>query len=148
MTLKAGTKQPCILLDTGLLVALFDRGDKHHRAAVQWLNSFKGTLISVQHVLTEASFFLCTENSAKLIDQIATQWVQLYNPDPAGYKRIAALMRKYADLDPDLADVALVWLAETTGVHSIITVDINDFSTYRINGKSKFNLIPWQSAAY
>ena len=35
-------------------------------------------------------------------------------------------------------------LAESTGVHGIVTVDVRDFSAYRIRGRSKFDLLPWQ----
>jgi hypothetical protein len=33
-----------------------------------------------------------------------------------------------------------VWLAEQSGVHGIATLDVRDFSTYRIQGRSKFML--------
>jgi uncharacterized protein len=135
-----------VIADTGLLVALLDRSNKHHKAATRWLRQFSGTLVSVEPVLTETSFFLNPENTAKLIDQIAAGWIELHSPDAIGYGRIATLLRKYAELDPDLSDIALVWLAEVTGIKAIVTVDVTDFSTYRINGKSKFELIPWQSA--
>ena len=58
----------------------------------------------------------------------------------AVYARIAALLRKYADLDPDWADVSLVWLAETAGITRIATLDITDFSVYRIHGRKRFEL--------
>lgn len=132
-----------VIVDTGFLIALHDRSDKHHQAAKLWLNGFKGKLISVQNVLTETSFFLSTEHTAILMDQIAAGWIELSDPDPVAYRRIALLFRKFADQDPDLTDIALIWLAEAVDIHSILTVDINDFSTYRINGRAKFNLLPW-----
>lgn len=134
-----------VIVDTGFLVALFYETDKHHLAAKRWLHQFKGKLISTQQVLTETSFFFRPETTAKLIDQITAGWIELHTPDSAGYRRIATLLRKYADLDPDLTDVALIWLAEASGIQAILTVDINDFSTYRINGKSKFELTGWQT---
>jgi predicted nucleic acid-binding protein len=54
--------------------------------------------------------------------------------------RIAYLLRKYADLDPDWADIALVWLAESSGIHRIATLDVADFSVYRVNGRKRFEL--------
>lgn len=135
-----------IIADTGFLVALLNRGDKQHLAATRWLYQFKGSLLSVQDVLTETSFFLSTQSTAALVDQVAVGWIKLFSPDAEGYRRIGLLLRKYADLEPDLADVALVWLAETSGIHRILTVDTNDFSTYRIHGKTRFDLVPWQNA--
>src|SRR5207253_1850067 len=63
-------------------------------------------------------------------------------PDFAAYRRVGALLRKYADLRPDWADVMLVWLAEQSGIHKIATLDVRDFSAYRIQGRSKFLLEP------
>ena len=34
----------------------------------------------------------------------------------------------------------LVWLAEATGVSRIATVDVADFSVYRIHGRKRFEL--------
>jgi hypothetical protein len=50
------------------------------------------------------------------------------------------LLRKYADIDPDWADVALVWLAEISGIVRIATLDVADFSVYRIHGRKRFEL--------
>ena len=53
---------------------------------------------------------------------------------------MAELFRKYADQDPDWADLALVWVAESTGIARIATLDVADFSVYRINGRKRFEL--------
>lgn len=136
---------PRILLDTGFIVALYNRQDPLHGRAVRWLKEFRGSFVSVEAVLTEAAYFMGVEGRASLLDQVADGWVELLTPDTKGLRRIAAILRKYSDLDPDLADACLVWLAETTGVHSIVTVDVTDFSAYRIGGRAKFDLVPWQS---
>lgn len=44
---------------------------------------------------------------------------------------------KYRDLPMDLADATLIWVANQTGVLDILTIDLKDFSTYRLpNGKA------------
>lgn len=136
-----------VLVDAGFIIALYDPTDTWHLAAASYLRQFHGLLLSVEPVITEACYFLHTADKAMLLDRVAQGWLQLTALDAQAFARMAALVRKYADHPPDMADVALVWLAETTGVHSIVTVDIKDFSTYRINGKSKFNLIPWQAVS-
>ena len=133
-----------VLLDTGFLVALYDANDALHEASRQWLWQFRGRFITVDHVITEACFFLATEDKAMLIDRIADGWITVVPLGSQAYARVAAILRKYASLKPDLADACLVWLAESTGVHGIVTVDVRDFSTYRIGGRSKFDLLPWQ----
>jgi predicted nucleic acid-binding protein len=64
----------------------------------------------------------------------------VHHPDAAAYRRIGAILRKYADLRPDWADASLVWAAEDTGIHHIATLDVRDFSAYRIHGRNKFIL--------
>ncbi len=129
-----------VLLDTGPLVALYARDDPHHPAVSQWLAGFEGELHTVEGVLTEAAFFLSPRMRPVLADLAARGALRLHHPDAAGFERIAALLRKYADRDPDWADIALVWLAETTGIRRIATLDIADFSVYRIHGRRRFEL--------
>jgi predicted nucleic acid-binding protein len=40
----------------------------------------------------------------------------------------------------DLADASLYWLATETGVTQILTVDVTDFSRYRLSGGKAFTL--------
>jgi predicted nucleic acid-binding protein len=42
----------------------------------------------------------------------------------------------------DFADVTLVHLAERESIQVIFTVDQNDFATYRIAGRHRFQMIP------
>jgi predicted nucleic acid-binding protein len=46
--------------------------------------------------------------------------------------RAFELMQQYADRPMDLADAALVALAEASDIRKIFTLDIGDFSVYRI----------------
>jgi predicted nucleic acid-binding protein len=130
-----------VLLDTGVLVALLLRDDPKHQAASDWLSRCDARLHTVEAVLTEAAFFLPAHQRAAIADLAAAGNVRIHHPD-AGFKRIGAILRKYADVDPDWADACLVWLAEETGIHHIATLDVRDFSTYRIHGRTKFLLEP------
>ena len=47
---------------------------------------------------------------------------------------------KYESLDPDWADVSLVWLGEHLGTRHIATIDVTDFSVYRLHGRTRFEL--------
>ncbi|MFN0302813.1 MAG: type II toxin-antitoxin system VapC family toxin [Burkholderiales bacterium] len=129
-----------MLLDTGVLVAVYARDDPRHVAVTQWLAGFRGTLHTVEPVLTEAGFFLPVRLRAAIAELVEQRVLHLHHPDLPGYARIATLLRKYADLDPDWADISLVWLAETTGMTRIATLDVTDFSVYRIHGRKRFEL--------
>ena len=51
-------------------------------------------------------------------------------------------MRKYSDRGMDLADAALVALAERERINRIFTIDRRDFSVYKPAGMKRFEIIP------
>jgi len=56
--------------------------------------------------------------------------------------RIRELLRKYADRPMDLADAALIRIAEREGIRKIFTVDKKDFAVYRIHRRIRPSIIP------
>ena len=129
-----------VLLDTGPLVALYARDDARHAVVARWIDGFQGELHTVESVLTEAAYFLPVRGRAIIADLAARGRLHLHRPDASACSRMSALLHKYADLDPDWADVALVWLAEATGITRIATLDVADFRVYRIHGRKRFEL--------
>ena len=136
----AASARDGVLIDTGVLVALYNRGDGWHRRATEWLSANRRLLHSVEPVLAEAAFFLPARLRPALAELAANGTIRLHHPDAAGLARIAALLRKYHDVDPDWADIALVWAAERTGIRRIATLDVADFGVYRIHGRTRFEL--------
>ena len=131
---------PAVLVDTGPLVALFNRDDPHHARASAWLAAQHGPLLTVEAVLTECAFFLPARLRASLAGLAARGVLQVHTPDTAGHARMAQLFDKYRGQDPDWADLALVWLAERSGVRRIATLDTTDFGVFRIQGRMRFQL--------
>ena len=129
-----------VLLDTGALVAMYARDDPKHAGVARWMASFRGELHTVESVLTEVAYFLPVRMRAILADLAMSGKLHLHHPGADGYARIASLLRKYADIDPDWADIELIWLAEATGITRIATFDVADFSVYRIHGRRRFEL--------
>jgi predicted nucleic acid-binding protein len=56
--------------------------------------------------------------------------------------RIRELMRKYRDLPMDLADAALVRVAERERLRRIFTIDRRDFQLYRLSRIGRFVVLP------
>jgi uncharacterized protein len=75
-------------------------------------------------------------------EMLARGVLQLLPLDFADVPRIRELMGKYADRRMDLADAALVRVAEREGIRKIFTVDREDFSIYRLHGRVRPNIIP------
>ena len=51
-------------------------------------------------------------------------------------------MHRYADRPMDFADATLVHVAEREGLSTILTIDHDDFETYRIGRNAKFRILP------
>ena len=136
---KLATRE-AILLDTGPLVALFDRSEARHGEMVEWFGRQKRPLLTLESVWVEASYVVPSRLRGAVARVASSGAVAVRAIDERGHLRMAELFDKYSDQDPDWTDMALVWLAEVTGVARIATFDIADFSVYRINGRKRFEL--------
>jgi predicted nucleic acid-binding protein len=67
--------------------------------------------------------------------------LQLHQVGEADYARTRELMHKYADRPMDLADAALVRVAERERIFTVFTVDRSDFEVYRPLGR-RFRIVP------
>ncbi len=54
---------------------------------------------------------------------------------------MASCLQKYSDLNPQLADVSLLYLAERDSIHSVFTLDRRDFSVYRVHQNQPLTLL-------
>ena len=133
------------LVDTGALVAVFNRADRHHAAAAAWLASVRGGLLTTEAVVTETAYVLAASPQHQCA---ALRWVQraraadlLCVQAVEDHAVIAAILERYASLPCDYADATLIALAEKTGVAAIATIDQRDFSVYRIRGRTRFRLL-------
>ena len=52
------------------------------------------------------------------------------------------LIKRYADRPMDLADATIVHLANRERLTTVLTVDRDDFETYRINARTRFRIVP------
>jgi uncharacterized protein len=134
---------PSVLVDTGPLVALLHRRDNWHTRVTRFLSGYRGELLTTWAVITEA-VYVCDDprKSRDLMEMIESSTLKLPAQGAAEAARIKWYFGKYADRDPDLADLSLLALAEVTRVTDVITVDIADFAVYRLkNGKQLQNLL-------
>ena len=51
-------------------------------------------------------------------------------------------MAKYGELQPQLADASLMYLAKTCGIRRVFTLDKRDFSVFRLEDGSAMEVIP------
>jgi hypothetical protein len=77
-----------------------------------------------------------------LWDLIATEGLHLITIDATDVPRMRRLMQKYKELPMDLADAALVRIAEREGLRRVFTIDRRDFAVYRPAKIGRFEIIP------
>jgi hypothetical protein len=135
---------PRLVVDTGFLVALYRRRDGLHADAVSFLSENRAPLVTVSAVIAEACYFLATPAKVELLRWVARGGIAMAEVPVDAYPVLATLLTKYADLDLDFTDVALVWLADLIGERAILTVDDRDFAVIRLRGKGRFEPVPWR----
>ena len=133
-----------ILVDAGPLVALIDAGDQHHRRCVSALRALREPLATVWPALTEAMYLLADlpRGQEALWETIERGALELLPLTAADVPRIRELMRKHANRPMDLADAALLCVAERVGVRKFFTIDRRDFSVYRLHGRVRPTIVP------
>jgi predicted nucleic acid-binding protein len=132
------------LLDAGPLVALVHASDQEHDRCRTALGSIRRPLLTVWPVITEALYLL--DFSWKAQDAVWAMLeegvVTLIALDGGDVPRMRELMRKYRDLPMDVADAALVTVAEREGITRVFTLDRRDFEVYRPAKIGRFSLVP------
>jgi uncharacterized protein len=108
------------------------------------LRHLPGPLFSCWPVMTEAAWLLRAYPRAvqQLLRSADNGFLELLPLAGEEGKAIAHVMKTYEDIQPQLADAALVHLADREGIDTIFTLDRRDFSVYRSAGKRPFRILP------
>lgn len=133
-----------ILIDTGPIVAFFDKDDRYHSLCIEILKEIREPLVTTWPVLTECFYLLnfSWEVQDSLWLFIQRGGTEIYPLEKELFIRCRELMKQYRDLPMDLADASLLVLADILGVSKIFTLDHKDFSIYRLKQKRRLTLIP------
>jgi len=133
------------LIDAGPLVALIDADEPDHQVCTRALNALSLPMLTTWPAFTEAMYLLGrvggTTGQQALWKLVLSRRLAIAELSQSACERSATLMTKYSDLPMDLADATLVTLAEERDERRIFTLD-NDFRTYRIHGRTSFEIIP------
>jgi len=131
-----------IAVDTGPIVALFDKNDNYHDVCHNIIRTLKMPLATTVPVLTEAFYLLSFSWQLQddLWEFIIEGNMHVYNLDRDFMKTCRGLMRKYHDIPMDLADASLVAMADTENIRTIFTLD-KDFKVYRTRQNKHFKLL-------
>lgn len=133
-----------ILIDAGPLVALLHRDDRNHKRCVATLRLLREPLGTTWPVVSESMHLLrfSWEAQDALWDLIVSDALHLLPVNATDVPRMRQLMQKYRDLPMDLADAALVRVAEREGIRRVFTLDRRDFALYRPAKIGRFEVVP------
>src|SRR5262245_38042376 len=113
------------LLDSGPLVAFFDRKDGRHPWASDQMGVLQPPLLTCEPVLTETCFLLQrgTGNPALVLRALQQGTLQVAFDLETEAAALETLMRRYTDVPMSLADACLVRLSELHQDSRVFTLD-------------------------
>jgi uncharacterized protein len=131
-----------IIADTGFWLALANRSDTHHAAALRAIERLREKLVTTWPVMTETCHMLLTRLGVQaelaFLRGLRDGSCTVFPVVEAHLPRIEELMEQYADLPMDLADASLVVLAEALDDGRILSTDQRDFRAYRWKHRKPF----------
>jgi uncharacterized protein len=131
-----------VLLDTGPIVALLDRSERHHRQCADLLATLDAPLVTCEAVIAEACYLVrgLKGAPAAVLENVERGNFLIPYRMTGRVSRLARLVKKYANVPMDFADACLVDLAGLLGSGRILTLD-GDFRVYRWGRNRPFELL-------
>lgn len=122
------------LADTGFLVALLRRRDRHHSWAEAQVSEFPPPWHTCEAVLSEAFHMLAGYGVPELGELINLGMLEISFALAEQRKSVVQLMRKYEQVPMSLADACLVRMTEQLADPVLLTIN-SDFRVYRRHGR-------------
>jgi len=128
------------VVDSGPLIALFDRDDAYHSMVVDFLAGKPGLRLLTTWAVVNETCALLNSRVGKQAELDFLAWMEAAGldvaaQDAASLPTIRALIEKYRDLPFDFADASVAALAAESGAAQVLTLD-KDFEIYR-DGRGK-----------
>jgi predicted nucleic acid-binding protein len=132
------------LLDTGFLLALVNARDPDHEPCAEVWSSLRGSVVTVEGVLVEASHLLARVpgGPAAALHLVASVDASIVPLDARRMRAAAALMERYRNVPMDLVDALLVLAAQEHSILDVLTLDRRGFAVYRVRGKRALRMMP------
>jgi predicted nucleic acid-binding protein len=132
------------VVDTGPLVAIIRTREKAHKKCAAALKSIRPPLMTCWPVLTEAAWLLRKERGGMraLSGLFESGLVKLVELEETGLAWIIQFMDRYASARAQMADAALMYIAEREGIDTVFTLDRRDFSIYRTRDGRSLTILP------
>ena len=135
---------PGALIDTGAILAILDQDDYWHSACTQAFVALRIPLLTTEAVLTETFHLIGSSayNMQRLWAFVLSGALTVKTVGDSDLLELRSLMTKYKDRPMDFADATLVHAANCESLSVVLTIDHDDFETYRLKGNKKFTIRP------
>ena len=133
---------PAAIVDTGPLVAFFDRAEQHHHWVAERIEELDAPLLVCEPVLAEAMYLLARHAQAQdaMLELVQNGALSVAFGIDEHVGALRKLLHKYRDTPMSLADACIVRMSEIYDRHAILTLD-SDFLIYRKHGRASLTLI-------
>jgi predicted nucleic acid-binding protein len=128
-----------VIADTGLLVALAREKDQYHRWAAEVAEQINWPVLTCEAVLAETAFHL--QSSQEVLGMLRDNVIRVAFDCASEIESLYALAARYAERNPDLADLCLIRMSELFPRHQVVTTDDDDFRVYRRNKREAILLL-------
>jgi uncharacterized protein len=131
-----------ILLDTGVIFALFDPDERAHARCVRALQGLFRPLVTCEAVVNESCYLLRHRPDAvdALLANFASGLFQIRFDLMNSVVQVQKLLEKYRDTPADFADACLIQMADELDTGDILTLD-SDFRHYRWRRNRTFQFL-------
>jgi predicted nucleic acid-binding protein len=126
------------IADTGLLVALARVNDQYHAWAAEIAEQINWPVLTCEAVLAETAFHL--QSSEEVLGMLRDNIVRVAFDCASHLEQLYDLAIRYANRNPDFADLCLIRMSELYPRHAVVTVDA-DFRVYRRNKREAIPLL-------
>ncbi len=127
------------IADTGLIVALLNRDDRHHDWALEVARTISEPLLTCEAVLSEAGFQV---GSIKwVLGLVREGFLKIAFDLSENFEEVTELAERYRDRTPGLADLCIIRMSELNEHLPVLTVDESDFRVYRRNRRDVIPIV-------
>ena len=134
------------IVDTSFLVSLTNPKEVHHESCAMLARNLGERLIVPYVVLPEATYLIYKYQGHHVMRRFMRQMMHpAWNFEPLQQSDLATIstaLGKYADLNLDFVDAAIVAIAERLNVSRLLTLDRRDFLVIRPSHCVAFTLLP------
>ena len=131
-----------VLVDTGFLVAAYNKREKHHSLCLRVYQTLENPLTTCEPVIAEAIHLLRFTHGAAddILASIEDGLLDIPFQLSESIAFVRKMMEKYRDTPADFADACLIAMADELDTGDILTLD-SDFKHYRWRRNRRFNML-------